>query len=201
MKVENSMRRYSFKLRKEKRVKYLSDVKRRLEEDVGSYFTCAEEVRRTSKRGIGLWALIRMLFPIIESVSQVTSKGSKKFNIQSGKQVRLLRKLGFEYPNLIWQMYRHALIHNDKLMSLRYHGRQIDWSLSIGDSRQYESGVINLDLKQLYNDLVAYLDHEIAQSKQKSVWVRDVCVLTSQAKRELREEFDRFSRRQASVTI
>lgn len=198
MMVQNSARGrrrgYSFKLRKETRVKYLSDVKSRLEEDVGSYFTCAEEVYRNNRRGIGLWALVRMLFPIIESVSQVASKGSKKFDIQSGRQVRLLGKLGFKYPNLTWQMYRHALIHNDELMPLRYRGRQIDWSLSIGDSHQYEQGILTVDLKQLYDDLVAHLDSQIAKSKQKSVWVRDACVLTNKAKKALREEFNRFPR-------
>jgi hypothetical protein len=122
--------------RRQQRIDFMNDVKGRLENDVGPYFDCIEEVYRRTQRYVGFWALPRMLFPIIEAVATTVFRRSKA----GAPAVRLLRRLGLQYPALTWEMYRNVLMHGDELLVATYRGYSVRWAVAIGDGHRSDNG-------------------------------------------------------------
>lgn len=112
--------------RRMSRSAFLSSVVQRLRNDIGPYFETIRTVYARDGKGVGFWALARMIFPVVEAVSTVIYRaGSRSGGTRERQPVRLLRELGFEYPNLVWEMYRHTLMHNDEMASATYQGRRV----------------------------------------------------------------------------
>jgi hypothetical protein len=165
---------------------FLTGVRQRLLHDVGPYLEAVEGVRVTTGRGVGFWALPRMLFPVVEAVSTALYRTSRR----ERPPVRLLRELGFEYPNLVWEMYRHTLMHNDEMASALYMGRRIAWSIGIGNGHSWSKGRLGIDAKQLYEDLLAFLSRLASEphSKKVHVWVGECFRFNTGFSRATRDE-------------
>lgn len=150
---------------------FLSDVRQRLLNDVGPYFTAIQSVRDRTGVAVGFWALPRLIFPVVEAVSTVIYRARARERLP----VRLLRELGFEYPNLVWEMYRHTLMHNDEMASASYRGRRIAWGIGIGAGHSWSKGHLHIDAAKLYDDLLVFLDREASRcgSNKVHVWVNE----------------------------
>lgn len=75
---------------------YLSNVRGRLLNDVAPYFRAIEQEAKAG-RYVGFFALARLIFPVVEAVSSVIYRPRQR----ERQPVRLLKELGFEYPNLV----------------------------------------------------------------------------------------------------
>ena len=174
---------------------FLSDARKRLENDVGPYFKMIEAVHKRTGRGIGFWALARMIFPVVEAVSTVMyrrasagSSSSATVRPKERQPVRLLRELGFEYPNLVWEMYRHTLMHNDEMACAIYKARGIAWGIKVGSGHSWKQGHLYIDAAKLYQDLVDFLAREADRSKSVSVWVKESFRFNTAYNRATRDE-------------
>jgi hypothetical protein len=63
----------------------------------------------------------------------------------------------------VWTLYRHGLLHNDLLQHGRYNGIDATWGVSMfGLNHIIRQEVVGLDTLTLYNDLVTFLEREVA---------------------------------------
>lgn len=67
-----------WKHRRELKAVFLSRVRQRLLNDVGPYFETIRTVHRRTGRGVGFWALARMIFPVVEGVATVIYRSGAK---------------------------------------------------------------------------------------------------------------------------
>jgi hypothetical protein len=145
-------KQWEWAFRSKKRADALGDIKSRLEAEVGR---C---LRVLMKARTGHWAMVRMLMPIIEATSV-------------GKQWDLLRTLGVPYPSVAWLLYRNTLLHKDEMRIVLYRAWRVGWELDYTGGHSFRrassrgGALLRLDLRQLYEDLVSYLDKEIAKAK------------------------------------
>lgn len=165
---------------------FLSKVRQRLLNDVGPYFATIRTVKRRTGRGVGFWALARMIFPIVEGVATVIYRSGAR----DKPPVRLLKQVGFEYPNLVWEMYRHTLMHNEEMASAAYRGRTIAWGIGVGNGHSWPKGRLHIDAAKLYHDLLAFLAREIAASKASNahVWIKKSFRFNNAFRRATRDE-------------
>lgn len=171
----------------------MRDVKGRLENDVGPYFDCIEAIYKRTRRGVGFWALTRMLFPVIEAVSTTVFRTSNA----GTPPVRLLRRLGLTYPKLVWEMYRNVLMHGDELLVATYRNRRVAWNVAIGGGHDASHGRLRIDLRKLYDDLLQYLDNEANDkgNQSLSVWVKEGFRFTTRAASITKKEILSVGRR------
>lgn len=172
------------------RIDFLSSVKKRLENDVEPYFNCISDLKRTTNKSVGFWALVRMILPVIDAVSEVIYRKKK----EQAKPIRLLEKLGIRYPNLVWEMFRHSLIHNDELRPAVYRGQSVTWEIRIGGNHEYINNHIALDMRQLYEDFIGFLDEEIAKSDKRTVYVERGVKFGRSLSQWIKKEFQQMSK-------
>ena len=150
---------------------FLSDVQHRLKNDVGPYFATIRAVHQKTGHWVGFWALARMLFPIVEAVATVIYRSGPR----NKRPALLLKRLGVKYPNLVWEMFRHTLMHNDEMASASYKGRRVTWEIRLGGGHVARNGHLAFDVRRLYADLKTFFSREIAEARRGStqVWVRE----------------------------
>lgn len=176
---------------------FLSSVGQRLRNDVGPYLGTIQTVHARTGKGVGFWGLARMIFPVVEAVSTVVYRiRLKSGGTRERQPVRLLRELGFEYPNLVWEMYRHTLMHNDEMASAEYYRRRVVWEIRVGGGHSHDRGRLSIDAKRLYDDLLAFLDREAsASAKSTLVWVKESFRFNTAFGRATRDEMLRLGSR------
>ena len=76
---------------------------------------------------------------------------------------------------MVWAMYRHTLMHNDEMASASYLGRRVAWVVGIDAGHASKKGWLQVDLAQLFADLVAFLEREVSKTTARPahVWVRE----------------------------
>jgi len=101
------------------------------------------------------------MMPVIDSLSSVLMKKTR--TDERPKAVRFMEKeLDIEFPFIVWEMFRHTLMHGDEMRVLEYRKKRVGWGVSMGlGSHRTISGHYGIDLNKLYDDLVDYLDREI----------------------------------------
>lgn len=160
----------------------LSGILQRLEKDTGSYLQLAA----TNNYQFGYFAMVRLLTPTIEHIAQTLPK-KKAINSRDW----LLSKLGITFPNIFMHLYRHSLIHGDEPAQIEVGLQIVTWYLTFGHNTHKieEYGVpvksvsgiklphpliIYIDLKKLYEDLVAFLKETInATPESKYTYVQN----------------------------
>lgn len=155
----------NFEMTQMSRVDFLTATLQRLQDDVGTIISLVDahnsQATLNNRRIIGFWAELRMILPIIEAVSHV---------VGIRPQELLGNHLNITAPNLAWDLFRHSLIHGDYLQHGTYQGKTVNWAVSfIGQGHVIMSGHIGIDLPTLYQDLVSYLQQEIANNDQTMV--------------------------------
>lgn len=157
----------TFKITQMKRVDFLIGALRRLKDDVGTILSLVDEhnTQATSNgnRVIGFWAGLRMILPIIEAVSHV---------MKTKPQELLEKNLNISTPYLMWDLFRHSLVHGDTLQGGKYRGKTVTWGVGFGlGGHTIVRGHIGIDLPTLYKDLVVFLEKEIGVNDQTLISV------------------------------
>ena len=168
------------------RVEFFRDALTRLENEAGTIISLIEEHNRRSPRKIGFWAGIRLLMPIVEAVAHVAGESPQEF---------LGAHLHVEVPNLMWDLFRHSLIHGDYPHTAKYGNKEVKWGISFsGMEHDVMRGtnmpsVVGVDIPTLYGDLKAYLETEVAKNDQTQVDI-EVGVIYHTPKPNIEEEFN-----------
>jgi hypothetical protein len=108
----------------------------RLENEVGTIMRLIEIGRHEKGLFIGtapLWSLVRMTFPIAESIGDlIYREDSAVKNLRSvlDREFKSVRSGYAGKSAALALLYRHALTHQDELQSLQTGGRELGWQLS-----------------------------------------------------------------------
>lgn len=148
-----------------KRVDFISGALQRLQDDVGTILKLIDshnyQTFSNHGRTIGYWASLRMILPIIEAVSHVMGIRPQQL---------LGTHLNITTPDLMWDLFRHSLTHGDTLQEGIYQGKRVTWGVGLGlGGHVINSGHIGIDVPTLYEDLINYLQQEVANSDQALV--------------------------------
>lgn len=163
---------------------FLTGVLTRLQNDVGTYLDFVVNRNNTTGVGVGFWGSVRLLMPVIEAVCNVYPQYKQK------QADFLANELGVAAPGLVWTLFRHSLVHNDVIQHGNYNGTDASWGLSMmGQGHIIKHGHIGLDTLQLYNDLVAFLEREIAACNDTDEVEIIRGVIWSQPKQEIADDF------------
>lgn len=143
---------------------HLRNVRNRLVNDVGPYVNLVQDKARKEKIGIGNFALIRMLFPPIETIAQAINK----------KPQDLLRELDIKFPYLYWSLFRDVFMHADEFENAIYEKTEIRPGVGIqypGGSGSHTStkSVAMVAVTKLYFDLIQYIDSYIKNSDKNKM--------------------------------
>lgn len=149
--------------RKIPRKDYLKHILVRHENEYIKILKLVNKHNITHKRGMGFWSLIRIIFPVIESVAFVIGKQKEEF---------LKEDLNVPFGHLVWELYRHALMHSDELRYAVYKRKTISWSTDLSTNGDHfvskEKGTshttIYIHIPSLYFALREFLIKEIAKN-------------------------------------
>lgn len=157
-----------FILRSQNYRAHLADIKMRLEAGPGFFL---EQDFSTSDQELAkarAFALIRMVMPSIETLARALSMSVGT----------LLSELNVPAPNLIWNLYRDSLAHNDNWIKAKIGSKEVEpliW-ISMGPSRGLnfhqvnpERGTHALNVGVLYYDLLEYIQNEIDRAPKDGV--------------------------------
>ena len=138
------------------RVEYLKEILKRLNDDVGTCLKLIKDHNQKNSRKIGYWISIRIIMPIVETISRTLGI----------KTEELLKNMGIDTPYLMWDMFRNSLMHSDQLSSARYENIiEIGWSLSIESFDCFTSkDHIHFDASDFLNKLRKILEDEIKKN-------------------------------------
>jgi len=179
-----------FIFKKTSKSRFLSQIKQRLQDDVGTILDLVSQHNSKSERGIGYWASLRMILPIIEAIA----------HIENASPQSILTKINIPTPYLMWDLFRHSLMHGDLIHYGKYKGKQITWGVSISkdlNTHIIRDKKIHISVYKLYEDLNKYLDTSIASTNQTEIDV-EVGVLyensntKNKMKREIIDEFSKL---------
>lgn len=146
------------------KTEFLQGALARLQDDVGTILDLIEKHNRSTPRQVGFWASVRMLMPVVEAIAEVVGEEPWEF---------LGKYLDVTTPSLAWQMFRHSLTHGDLMCHAEWQGKRISWGIDlIGNGHIIGFTRLHLDMKYLYEKLVAYLQTEIAKNEQTMVDVK-----------------------------
>lgn len=152
----------------------LNSIKKRLENEAGSYVEMLH-VRNQTEPQVGFFSMVRLIMPVIEHIGKVI------YGNKSHSKIKLLKELGIEYPVLVWEMYRHSLIHNDEMRQITIGNQTVSWFISLRNADHYyeyyknkvrnaRTGkllpkpiIIHLDMFTLYDSLHEFLTNQISE--------------------------------------
>lgn len=155
------------------KIQYLKHILDRFEHEYIQILNLVTEYNIKHKRGMGFWSLIRIIFPVIESVAHAVGKQ---------KEVFLKEDLHVPFGHLVWEMYRHPLMHTDELGYVVYKGKTISWSTHLGNEglnhfmvkqENDHPATLHLIIPKLYHDLHEFLKKEIAKNDITQIEIQD----------------------------
>lgn len=149
---------------------HLIDIKQNLQDGAGNYIEAIIEGKiHGGVTQATIFGLIRMIMPSIETLARAKSMGP----------AMLLFFLSVPAPNLIWNLYRDMLTHNDRWVRAKIGEKLIKPQIWV--SMDGSNGVVNmhivdhhtgthtLNVGVLYYDLVKYLDEEIKNTSEDKI--------------------------------
>lgn len=165
-----------------KRVEFLQSALARLNDEVGTYFELLDKHHELSARKVGFWSSLRMLMPIIEAIAHVMDKSPQE----------LLGNLDVQTPYLVWDLFRHSLIHGDVLQHAKYGSKEVGWGVGLnGFTHIIIDGQIGIDSRYLYSKLKEYLEAQIQLNDQQLVEI-EVGVIYTNPKQEIIDDFKKL---------
>lgn len=151
------------------RTNYLKEILTRLETEYIPILNLIIEYNNKNERKIGFWSLIRIIFPVIESVASIIGKQKEDF---------LSEDLNVPFGHLVWELYRNALMHTDELRYAVYKGKTISWSahIEIENKKHFiakhtatHPTTIHINISQLFIALQEVLIKEIKKGDDSQV--------------------------------
>ncbi len=168
--------------KKMKKVDFYADVLVHLNE-VGILLQFLQKYNMDAVHKIGFWASIRMILPIVEAVAKVAGEKKEKF---------LYNHLNIKTPYLVWDMFRHPLIHGEYLQYGEYQSKQVGWKVVMkGQGHVFTSSVIEIDVACLYDKLREFLENEVKMNDQSIVEIA-VGVVYSNPQRGIADDFSKL---------
>lgn len=152
---------------------HLQEIKQNLEDAAGNYL---ESISGGKIHGgvtqATIFGLVRMIMPSVETIARAKGIGP----------TALLLALHVPAPNLMWNLYRDMLIHNDEWVIAKVGQKTIRPQIWITMSESSEvvnmhtvnhhTGTHTLNVGNLYYDLVKYLNEEIKNApKEKTIQI------------------------------
>lgn len=148
---------------------FLQETWSRLANEMEPYLT---EIHRMSEYGDlrGFWFISREVFPVIDVVGNALYK-------KEGPQ-KILEELGQKKPYLVWEMYRHSLIHEDRPRAAKHLRKNVNWSIALGVSEvDNSSSQVNiLNPEYIYQRLLNLLVNKRETTKRKYVSIEESVV-------------------------
>lgn len=120
----------------------------------------------------GFWSFARIIFPVIEAVA---------FAIGKSKQDFLQEDLNVPFSHLVWELYRHPLMHSDQLNYGLYKDKTILWAIHLDNelskhfvakATKTHPTTIHVAVPMLYYDLKEFLIKEIAKNNNSIVQIQ-----------------------------
>lgn len=154
------------------KVLYLKGVLGRLEDEYIQIMEMVNEHNLTHERGIGFWSLIRIIFPVIEAVASAVGKQKEDF---------LEKDLGVPFGHLVWELYRHSLMHTDELRYAVYRGKTISWGAHLGNEitdhiiaphEGTHPTTVHIVIPKLYYSLRDFLKNEIEKNDESIISIQ-----------------------------
>lgn len=146
---------------------FFAAIKGRLENDIAPYIELVRKEWDENHRGIGNFALVRMLAPIIETTAKALDMSSQD----------LLHELGLDYPYLYWSLFRDVFSHNDEFQYAKVidqNGKEIIIYPGLGVSMRGTPSLhttlhpyVTLSLTGLYDELTKFLDRKMNEPDKK----------------------------------
>ena len=172
-----------FETKDVKKAEYLQSILSRLNDEVGTYFKLLEKYHELSAREVGFWSTLRMLMPIVEAVANVVGEKPQDF---------LGNHLDVKTPYLVWDLFRHSLIHGDLLQHAKYGIKEVDWGVGLnGLPHIIQNNHIGIDSKYIYLKLKEYLESQV-QTNDQSIVNIEVGVIYNNPKQEIIEDFSKL---------
>ena len=194
MKNRNKRRQKIF--RSVSKTLYLKNILFRLEVEYIGILNLVTEYNLKNEKGMGgFWSLIRIIFPVIESVADVIGKQKEDF---------LEEDLKVPFGHLVWKLYRHPLMHTDELRLGIYKGKTISWATHLGNeldehlvAKQEGSHptTIHIVIPRLYFALRDFLVKEIAKNDTSKISIQDSVYFSDHESKlvdELEELFKKY---------
>lgn len=145
-------------------------IKERLETDVGKIISFVVAERTEGRDWCPWFGLLRMLFPIAESLGNLlyNESSSKNLTMIMAEELSKYNEGYRSFPNTITLLYRHSLTHQDEPRIVLLKSAQWGWKFSFynksrhlqvdqsseGDPMQR----IEFDVTQFYDDLIQLCD-------------------------------------------
>jgi hypothetical protein len=145
--------------------RHLEEIKQSLESGAGRYLiSILDETNKDSASRSAVFGLVRMIMPSIEAIARAQGIGP-------GTLLGLLKVPG---PNLVWNLYRDVLTHNEEWVKAKIGQKTIRPSIWISMSGSDgitnmhvvnpHTGTHTLNVGILYYDLIEHLDQEIKKA-------------------------------------
>lgn len=154
------------------RTGYLEQILERMNNEYLQILSMVTKYNLENERGIGFWSLIRIIFPVIECVASVMGKQKEDF---------LERELKVPFGYIVWEIYRHSLMHTDELRYVVYKDKTISWAVHLGnedighiieDQFNSKPTTIHISIPSLYSSLRDFLVQEIAKKNSSKIQVQ-----------------------------
>lgn len=135
--------------------------------------------------GVGNWASIRMMAPVIEALAKNNT----------GKRNKLLKEIGIEYPTIFWAMYRHGLMHNDTMpQSIQLGEKSIGWGFNWGqkEAALMVGNCYSLNPAIIFDNLTAWLRMELINNdklKNEKLVASELIVIKGDRNSVIKAEF------------
>lgn len=135
--------------------------------------------------GVGNWASMRMMAPVIEALAKNNT----------GKRNKLLKEIGIKHPTVFWVMYRHGLMHNDTMpQSIQLGDKSIGWGFNWG---QKEAAIMvgscySLNPAVIFDNLTAWLRMELinnAKLVHEKLVASELIVIKENRNSDIKAEF------------
>jgi hypothetical protein len=168
------------------KVEYLKTIRKKLENEVGSYFLLLNESRKVRLDNIGFLSSIRLLMPFVETIGKTLKISPQE----------VLLKADVKTPHLFWEMFRHPLTHGNQLSHIKYKDREISWGLAIGSGNGsnhiIQSDHISIDINYLYNQLLLLLNNEIEKNDVSEIQVEVGIIIDDTAPPYILEDLEKI---------
>lgn len=154
------------------RAEYFKQILKRMDNEYLQILNMVTKHNLENERGIGFWSLIRIIFPVIESVA---------FAIEKPKEEFLEKELNVPFGHIVWEIYRHSLMHTDELRYVVYKDKTISWAVHLGTEdvghiieNQFNSNptTIHISLPKLYSSLRDFLARETAKKSSPKIQIQ-----------------------------
>lgn len=175
----------------------LIKIRGRLINEAGTYIEAILNHNKTHNYEVGFFGSVRVIVPIIDHLTFIIYRDRSRKS-----RNKLLKDLGIKYPELVWHIFRHSLIHGDVPCQITMGKQVITWFIKLHNTEhEYEilNGnfksstnrpletpiVIHLDIIKLYNDLVNYLEtlsNNTSKSK-KTYLIIDTVLMKTKSKK------------------